>query len=194
MPERTRIVSAVLPARFSTFLTTSFDCHTLLADSETVPRSEARARVSRLKLSWVHGAPLCRSALGVRRRAAAFGRGRPAPGPRPPGWRASQAASPALCSASRRCGVSSGCGCPSVRLFWTDEKVQSADRTQRSLPPCLGFVEAFTRTRNCTTTASAAPDMATGKVARCAKRQRCREHLTRLCLIDRKVLPDSSSA
>ena len=72
--------------------------------------------------------------------------------------------------------------------------MQSPDRTQRSLPPCLDFVKAFTHIRNDTTTAFAALDVATGKVpASCAKCHRHRQYLTLLCLIDRRVLADSSS-
>jgi len=78
-----------------------------------------------------------------------------------------------------------------VRLYCVDEKVQSPDSTQRSLPRCLGFVEAFTHIRNGTTTAFATLDVATGKVlAPCAKRQPSRQHVTLLFLIDRKVPPD----
>lgn len=52
----------------------------------------------------------------------------------------------------------------------------------------------FTHIRNDTTTAVGALDVTTGKVpASWAKCHRHRQYLTFLCLIDRRVLPDSSA-
>ena len=80
-------------------------------------------------------------------------------------------------------------------LLCVDEKsqVQALDRTQRSLPLGLGYVEGFTHDyiRHGTTTLFAALDVATGKVlARCSKRHRHQEFLTFLRLIDKEVPPE----
>ena len=80
-------------------------------------------------------------------------------------------------------------------VLCVDEKtqVQALDRTQRSLPLGLGYVEGFTHDsiRHGTTTLCAALDVASGKVlARCAKRHRHQEFLTFLRLIDKEVPPD----
>ena len=80
-------------------------------------------------------------------------------------------------------------------VLCVDEKtqVQALDRTQRSLPLGLGYVEGFTHDyiRHGTTTLFAALDVASGKVlARCAKRHRHQEFLTFLRLIDKEVPPD----
>ena len=80
-------------------------------------------------------------------------------------------------------------------VLCVDEKtqVQALDRTQRSLPLGLGYVEGFTHDyiRHGTTTLFAALDVASGKVlARCSKRHRHQEFLTFLRLIDKEVPPD----
>ena len=79
-------------------------------------------------------------------------------------------------------------------VLCVDEKsqVQALDRTQRSLPLGLGYVEGFTHDsmRHGTTTLFAALAVATGKVlARCAQRHRHQEFLTFLRLLDKEVPP-----